>query len=71
AGEDERRYVIYRLREITSGPVNGKGFNGRGSVIPDDAAHRMFNGWCSHYYARGFLLYKLHGFASGFVGGTP
>ena len=71
AGEGEHRYVIYRLRQITGGQVTGKGFNGRGSVIPDDEAHRVFDTWCAHDYARGFLLYKLHGFASGFVGGTP
>jgi hypothetical protein len=40
-------------------------------VIPDDKAHQLFDNWCTHDYARGFLLYKLHGFASGFVGGTP
>jgi hypothetical protein len=71
AGEGERRYVIYRLREITSGQVSGTGVRGRGAVIPDDKAHRLFDNYCANDFARGFLLYKLHGFASGFVGGTP
>ena len=71
AGEAERRYVIYRLRQITSGQVSGTGVRGRGTVIPDDQAHKLFDNYCANYFARGFTLYKLHGFASVFVGGTP
>jgi hypothetical protein len=71
AGEAERRYVIYRLRKVTSGDVTGTGIQGRGTVIPDDQAHRLFGNYCADRRARGFVLYKLHGFASGFVGGTP
>jgi hypothetical protein len=66
-----RRYVIRRIREITSGQVSGVGVRGHGTVLPDDFAHRMFDSTCAHRYARGFLLYKVYGFAAGFVGGTP
>jgi Right handed beta helix region len=70
-GEPVRRYVIRRLREITGGQVTGTGVRGRGTVLPDDGAHRLFDNYCSEPYARGFLLYKLYGKAAGFVGGTP
>jgi hypothetical protein len=70
--EETRRYVIRRLREITSGQVSGgHGVRGHGTVLPDDVAHRLFDAYCSRYAARGFLLYKVYGFAAGFVGGTP
>jgi hypothetical protein len=71
ASEAERRYVIYRLRQVTSGQVIGTGVRGYGTVIPDDKAHELFGEYCANDFARGFLLYKLHGFASVFVGGTP
>jgi hypothetical protein len=69
--EPVRRYVIRRLREITSGQITGTGVRGRGTVLPDDEAHRLFDNYCSQHFARGFLLYKLYGFSAGFVGGTP
>jgi hypothetical protein len=70
--EPVRRYVIRRLREITSGQISGgQGVRGRGTVLADDDAHRLFDSYCSSYAARGFLLYKVYGFAAGFVGGTP
>jgi hypothetical protein len=71
ASEAERRYVIYRLRQVTSGQVTGTGVRGYGTVVPDDKAHQLFNSYCANDFARGFLLYKLHGFSSVFVGGTP
>jgi hypothetical protein len=66
-----QHYVIWRLRTLTSGPVTGTGVSGRGTVIPDDHAERLFGGYCREDYAQGFLLYKLYAAASVFVGGTP
>ena len=71
ADEPMRRYVIRRLREITGGDVTGEGISGRGTILPDAQAVRLFDNYCSQRFARGFVLYKLYGQAAGFAGGPP
>jgi hypothetical protein len=66
-----RRYVIRRLREVTSGQVSGTGVRGRGTILPDEQAHRLFDEYCAQRPARGFVLYKVYGQAAGFAGGAP
>jgi parallel beta helix pectate lyase-like protein len=66
-----RRYVVWRLRQITSGQVTGTGVQGRGTVLHDDQAQRLFANYCGQRFARGFVLYKLYGAAAGFVGAAP
>jgi hypothetical protein len=69
--EPTRRYVIRRLREVTSGEVSGTGVRGRGTILPDDQARDLFGNYCRQRFARGFVLYKVYGQAAGFAGGTP
>lgn len=69
ADADVRRYAIGRIRDITGGEVSGTG--GRGTVLSDEQAHRLFDNRCSDTAAGGFVLYKLYGHAAGFAGGAP
>lgn len=71
ANEPTRRYVLRRLKEVTSGQVSGTGVRGRGTVLPDEQARHLFDSYCPQPYAQGFVLYKLYGQAAGFVGGRP
>lgn len=71
SNEPTRRYIVRRLREVTSGQVTGTGVRGRGTILPDEQAFRLFNGYCAQRAARGFVLYKVYGQAAGFVGGAP
>jgi hypothetical protein len=64
----ERAEVIASLRETLGGEVVGRGASGKGSVLTDEQAQRLFNGWCKARFARGFSLYKLYGQAAGFAG---
>jgi hypothetical protein len=70
-GFRERGEVLASLRAIIGGDVVGRGASGRGSVLSDQQAQRLFNGYCRHHFARGFSLYKLYGQAAGFAGRPP
>ena len=71
AAPAQRVAVLGALREVTGGPVTGGGVAGRGTVLEDDAAQRLFDGHCRNRYARSFVLYKLYGQAAGFIGVAP
>jgi hypothetical protein len=60
--------VLAGLRAILGGQVVGQGASGRGSVLGDAQARRLFNGYCRPRFAKDFSLYKLYGQAAGFVG---
>jgi hypothetical protein len=63
-----RAQVIASLRAILGGDVIGRGASGRGSVLTDAQARRLFDGYCRQRFARAFSLYKLYGQAAGFAG---
>jgi hypothetical protein len=69
ANPSGRREIIGSLREFLGGPVLGEGVSGRGTVLEDDQAYRLFNGRCERF--PGFLLYKLYSHAAAFAGGAP
>jgi hypothetical protein len=69
ADPSARREMVDMLREFLGGPVIGEGVSGRGSVLEDDQAYRLFNGRCEQF--PGFLLYKLYSHAAAFAGGAP
>jgi hypothetical protein len=71
AGDATRREVIRRLRAVNGGEVSGRGVSGRGAVLPDAAAYRLFATYCDQRFARSFVLYKLYGRAAGFAGVAP
>lgn len=60
--------ILTGLRGILGGPVVGHGASGRGSVLRDSQARRLFDGYCRERFAQDFNLYKLYGQAAGFVG---
>jgi hypothetical protein len=64
-----RREIIASLREFLGGPVIGEGVSGRGAVLEDDQAYRLFNARYERF--PGFLLYKLYSHAAAFAGGAP
>jgi hypothetical protein len=68
AGRDE---IVAGLRAILGGQVTGRKASGQGSVLDDDVAHHLFDGYCDQTFARAFSLYKLYGQASGFAGEAP
>jgi hypothetical protein len=63
-----RAQVLAGLRSILGGDVIGRGASGRGSVLRDAQARRLFDGYCRQPFAREFSLYKLYGQAAGFAG---
>jgi hypothetical protein len=63
-----RAQVLAGLRSILGGDVIGRGASGRGSVLRDEQARRLFDGYCRRPFAREFSLYKLYGQAAGFAG---
>jgi hypothetical protein len=63
-----RAQVLAGLRAILGGDVIGRGASGRGSVLRDAQARRLFDGYCRQPFAREFSLYKLYGQAAGFAG---
>jgi hypothetical protein len=71
ADEPVRRYVLRRYRQIIGGQITGEGVAGRGGVLPDAEARRLFDNYCSQHFARAFILYKLYGEAAGFSGAAP
>jgi hypothetical protein len=58
-----RKGTIDEIRGFAGGPVD----NGRGAVLSQTAAYKLFDGWCSRSYASGFKLYKLYTRAAAFT----
>jgi hypothetical protein len=71
ADDSARARILDGLHATLGGPVTGKGASGQGSVLSDELAQRLFDNYCSQSFARGFVLYKLFGQASGFAGEAP
>ena len=71
ADEPLRRYVLGKLHTIANDQITGPSVRGRGSVLTDDEARKLFDGRCADPRARGFVLYKLYAFARGFRGSAP
>jgi hypothetical protein len=66
---EERLGTIHGIRDFVGEPVPGT--SGRGATLTDDQAYRLFEGWCSNEFARGFKLYKLYARAAAFSGLGP
>ncbi len=67
AGTDGRVTLVRRLTAFAGGVVNtGTRDIGTGATLPYEKASALYDGWCSHRYARGFLLYKLYTHAAAF-----
>ena len=71
ADEPVRRYVLQRMHAIANDQVIGPGVQGRGSVLTDEQATKLFDNTCANPRARGFVLYKLYAFTRGFRGRPP
>lgn len=71
ADEPVREYVLERLHTIANDQITGPGVQGRGSVLTDEQATKMFDSTCANPRARGFVLYKLYAFSRGFRGRPP
>ena len=63
---DERLGTIRQLREFAGGPVGSPA--GHGATLEDEDAYKLFENYCSEYFARGFKLYKLYTRAAAFGG---
>ena len=67
ASTARRAALVQRLHGFAGGVVNdGQRDIGTGIVLTDDAAHRLYDGWCGQRYAQDFLLYKLYTYAAAF-----
>lgn len=64
---EARPAFVEKLRTFLGGVVNdGQQDIGTGAVLTYGETERLYDGWCSRHYARGFLLYKLYSFAAAF-----
>jgi hypothetical protein len=71
ANTEQRLGTIKQLKGFAGGPVvgnNASSPSGTGSVLTDEDAYDLFNGWCGQSFARGFKLYKLYERAAAFTG---
>ena len=66
-----RLEVLGDLKTLRSDQITGRGIRGQGSVLDDDLAYDLFESRCKIPNSESFLLYKLYGFAAGFVGRAP
>jgi len=67
-GDDAaRRGMIKEIAGFAGGQVGSAPGNVNGATIPEAQAYALFNGWCSHHFARGFKLYKLYTRAAAFT----
>ena len=68
AGPAEQKAAIDALRTFAGGMITGRGAQGRGAVLEDDHARRLFHSVCQRRHARHFVLYKLYTHAAAFAG---
>lgn len=71
ADTDGRLQALQALHGIVGGTIIGRNNNGRGRVLADEDAYKLFDNMCGPDYAGGFLLYKVYGRAAGFAGVAP
>ena len=64
----QRLGAVVQLRNFAGGPVGSSAGIQNGPVLDDQQAYGILQRYCSHYYARGFKLYKLYTHAAAFVG---
>ena len=69
--DDARADVVAALHDFAGAGVTANGVSGKGTVLEDDQARRLFDGYCRRPFARSFSLYKLYGQAAGFSGHAP
>jgi len=65
ADVSERLGTIGQLRDFAGGPTGSPG--GHGNVLDDKQAYKLFQNYCSNFFARGFKLYKLYTRAAAFT----
>ena len=64
-----RKATLDEMEAVRGQQLSGRGVgNGYGSVLKDDVAYRLFDNRCQAPGSDSFQLYKLYGFAAGFVG---
>ncbi len=65
----DRRATLVEMKAVRRQQLSGRGVGqGYGSVLNDDVAYRLFDERCKAPGSEQFLLYRLYGFAAGFVG---
>jgi hypothetical protein len=64
----QRLGAVVQLRDFAGGPVGSSAGIQNGPVLDDRQAYGILQRYCSHYFARGFKLYKLYTRAAAFVG---
>ena len=62
----ERFGTVRDIREFAGGPVGPP--PGRGAVLEDDKAYKLFESYCAKDFASHFKLYKLYTRAAAFSG---
>jgi hypothetical protein len=67
----QRNNTVIALHGFAGGQVGSSEQMRRGPVLNDGQAYRLFQSYCSKYFARGFKLYKLYERAAGFAGHQP
>lgn len=67
ADASQRLSLVHQLANLSDRPIAGTQ-GGRGPVLDDKQAYRLFQNYCHNYFARGFFLYKLYGRAAAFAG---
>jgi len=60
----ERLGTVRQLRDFAGGPTGSPA--GHGSVLPDERAYDVLDGYCSAEFAKSFKLYKLYSRAAAF-----
>jgi hypothetical protein len=63
----ERYGTIEDLRDFAGQPSGSSQPSGHGATLKDDQAYKLFEGYCSKDFARGFKLYKLYTRAAAFT----
>jgi hypothetical protein len=62
-----RATLVHRVTGFAGGVVNAGAYDvGTGATLTDARATALYDSWCAHGYASGFLLYKLYTWSAGF-----
>jgi hypothetical protein len=65
-GDAGKAALVRRVTAFAGGVVNtGTRDIGTGHTLSSGQASELYDGWCGHDYARGFLLYKLYTWSAG------